>query len=79
MEKQLLVMMKDGKVTLALELGTITVNVPDVRFTIPRIAGDVHNHIAVGKDKVPFGRFLRPGVFSAAGFVTVLGLWRMFH
>lgn len=74
MEKQLLLVMKqDGKVTLTLELGAITVNVPNVRLA------DAHNHVAVGKDRVPFGRFLRPGIFSAAGFATVIGLLRLFH
>lgn len=79
MEKQqLLVMVKDGKVTLVLELGAFTINVPAVSFQIPRIGNDVHvNNVSAAK--VPFGRFLRPGIFSAAGFVTTIGLWRMFH
>src|SRR5262245_14146783 len=78
MEKQqLLVMVKDGKVTLALELGAFTINVPEVSFQIPRIGNDVHVHAGQNAGKGPFGRFLlRPGIFSAAGFVTVLGLWR---
>jgi hypothetical protein len=79
MEKhQLLVMMKDGKFTVAIELGAFTVHVPEVKFQIPRIGNDVHVHNVSGKDRLS-ARFLRPGIFSAAGFVTVLGLWRMFH
>lgn len=77
-KQQLLVSVNDGKVTLALELGALTINVPDVHFTIPRIGGDVHNHVALGTGKA-FRGFLRPGIFAASGFVTSLGLWRLLH
>jgi hypothetical protein len=79
MEKQLLVSIGRSKFTFSLELEDSAVALPSGGFTIPSRIG---NHIRISnvtaKDRLQV-RFLRPGIFSAAGFVTVLGLWRMFH
>ncbi|MBX9625677.1 MAG: hypothetical protein K2X82_17885 [Gemmataceae bacterium] len=43
-----------------------------------RIGNDIRVSNVTAKDRLS-ARFLRPGIFSAAGFVTTIGLWRMFH
>lgn len=77
-KKQSVVMIKIDAFTLVIERGAFATDLPTLLSRIQRIVGsEVHVHQKA--DKVPFGRFLRPGIFSAAGFVTVLGLWRMLH
>jgi hypothetical protein len=78
MEKQLLVSIGDSKVTFGLELKGFAFTVPSGVFSIPRIGNDIRISNVTAKDRLA-ARFLRPGIFSAAGFVTAIGLWRMFH
>lgn len=77
-KKQSVVMIKIDAFTLVIERGAFAMDLPTLLTRIPRIIGS-EVHVYPKADKVPFGRFLRPGIFSAAGFVTVLGLWRMCH
>jgi hypothetical protein len=75
--KNLLVMVKDGRVHLAIELGAFTINVPQVSFQVPRLGNDVHVYQNAGK--VPFVRLIGPAIFVVAGLLTVIALWRLFH
>jgi hypothetical protein len=73
--KQLLVAVRDGKVTLAFELGQLTINVPDLSITLPRVGSEIHNHIGVSNR--PHARFLRPTIFGVASALTAIGLWKL--